>query len=212
MRSQTTELAHATRTQIYLSAEQRRALDARAQEERKTLAHVIRDAVDRYLAEEMDAGERDWVLAQTFGTCLDLGKRVPSRDEWDRNPVRDYQAGGRGGGGRYPHGPLITAVRHVHEPEEAGDLATTQAAAAPLGDVQARTDSAHTEAVVRLTMSQVDRLAMLPAWMRSRTTLNAAGRHPAAPPRQIMIADWRSAGADDLVCDLAVPLSPRDVS
>lgn len=82
----------ATRTQIYLTSEQRDALDQRAQAERKTLAHVIRDAVDRYLADDMNDQERDRVLGETFGACPDLGERVPSRDEWART------AGQRGEG------------------------------------------------------------------------------------------------------------------
>jgi predicted DNA-binding protein len=91
-------MSGATRTQIYLSAEQRDALDARAQVERKTLAHVIRDAVDRYLAEDMDVTERDLLLAETFGTCPELGERVPSRNEWERNPTPDHRGAGRGVG------------------------------------------------------------------------------------------------------------------
>jgi hypothetical protein len=74
----------ATRTQVYLTTEQRTALDERARVERKTMAHVIRDAVDAYLAADVDGQERDRLLADTFGACPDLGKRVPSRDEWDR--------------------------------------------------------------------------------------------------------------------------------
>jgi predicted DNA-binding protein len=89
-------MSGATRTQIYLSAEQRGALDARAQAERKTLAHVIRDAVDRYLAEDMDATERDRVLAETFGSCPELA--VPSREEWDRDTASGARAGRRGVG------------------------------------------------------------------------------------------------------------------
>jgi hypothetical protein len=84
----------AMRTQIYLTAEQRRALDHRAQAERKTLAQVIRDAVDRYLADDMDDQERERVLGETFGACPDLGEWVPSRDEWMRT-------GGYGSAGEY---------------------------------------------------------------------------------------------------------------
>jgi Ribbon-helix-helix protein, copG family len=74
----------ATRTQVYLSEAQRAALDERARVERKTMAHVIRDAVDTYLAADLDAVGRDRVLAETFGSCPGLGERVPSRQEWDR--------------------------------------------------------------------------------------------------------------------------------
>jgi hypothetical protein len=69
----------ATRTQIYLTAEQRRRLDERGQLEGKGLATLIRDAVDRYLATPPGT-ER--ALDQTFGSLPDL--EVPSRGEWDR--------------------------------------------------------------------------------------------------------------------------------
>lgn len=69
---------------MYLTAEQRAGLDERARVEQKTMAHVIRDAVDTYLAADVDGQERDRLLADTFGACPELGQRVPSRDEWDR--------------------------------------------------------------------------------------------------------------------------------
>lgn len=67
------------RTQIYLTGDQRRKLDERARRQGQTLAHVIREAVDEYLAEAPDA---DQAMQETFGTLPDL--TVPSRDEWDR--------------------------------------------------------------------------------------------------------------------------------
>jgi hypothetical protein len=70
----------ATRTQIYLTQEQRKKLDVRGRREDKTLAQLIREAVDRYL--ENEVGEPDSVLEATFGALPDL--EVPSRDEWDR--------------------------------------------------------------------------------------------------------------------------------
>jgi ribosome maturation protein Sdo1 len=69
-----------TRTQIYLTAEQRRKLDERAEREGRTLAHVIREAVDEYLD---DAPDPDEALRETFGSLPDLS--VPSRDEWQRD-------------------------------------------------------------------------------------------------------------------------------
>jgi hypothetical protein len=69
----------ATRTQVYLRADQRRRLDERARREGSTLAHVIREAVDMYLADEPTLEE---VLDVTFGSVPDLG--VPPRDEWAR--------------------------------------------------------------------------------------------------------------------------------
>lgn len=70
----------ATRTQIYLTAEQRKKLDVRARREDKTLAQLIREAVDRYL--ENEVGDPDDVLEATFGALPDLS--IPERREWDR--------------------------------------------------------------------------------------------------------------------------------
>jgi predicted transcriptional regulator len=70
----------AQRTQIYLSAGQRKRLDEIAAREHKSLAEVIREAVDAYLA----GASPDPVaaLAATFGVSPEL--EVPSRDEWQR--------------------------------------------------------------------------------------------------------------------------------
>lgn len=70
----------ATRTQIYLTKAQRRALDERRRRENKTLAEVVREAVDAYLDEPRP--DPDEALAAAFGSMPDL--EVPSRDEWDR--------------------------------------------------------------------------------------------------------------------------------
>lgn len=71
----------ATRTQIYLTKDQRAKLDALGRREEKTLAELIREAVDRYLEEKRWADPKD-ALAVTFGACPDL--EVPDRREWDR--------------------------------------------------------------------------------------------------------------------------------
>ena len=75
----------ATRTQVYLTVEQRASLDERAQAEHTTMAKLIRAAVDMFLAENIDDAQRDEVLADTFGACPGLAARVPSRDEWHRD-------------------------------------------------------------------------------------------------------------------------------
>lgn len=68
------------RTQVYLTAEQRRRLDERRRHERRPLAALIREALDAYLADRpADAGP---ALDSTFGALPDL--KVPSRDEWNR--------------------------------------------------------------------------------------------------------------------------------
>jgi hypothetical protein len=70
----------ATRTQVYLSSEQRAKIDAVRAREGKTLAEIVREALDAYLTEEPEDPRE--VLRATFGSLPDL--EVPSRDEWDR--------------------------------------------------------------------------------------------------------------------------------
>jgi hypothetical protein len=73
----------ATRTQIYLTAEQRERLDALGRREGKTLAELVRAAVDEFLATA--APDPEAALAATFGALPEL--EVPTRegDEWDRH-------------------------------------------------------------------------------------------------------------------------------
>ena len=68
-----------TRTQIYLSRELRARVDERAVAEGKTMAEVVREAVERYVDASLDV---DAELDATFGAVP--GVEVPSRDEWDR--------------------------------------------------------------------------------------------------------------------------------
>jgi len=68
-----------TRTQIYLTAEQRRLLNERGRAEGRSMAHLIREAIDDYLGEV--APDPTEALDSTFGVAPDL--EVPSRDEWD---------------------------------------------------------------------------------------------------------------------------------
>lgn len=69
----------ATRTQIYLTAQQRERINRVARARGVTMAEVIRTAVDQYLD---DSPDPDVALASTFGA--DPAAGVPSRDEWDR--------------------------------------------------------------------------------------------------------------------------------
>jgi hypothetical protein len=89
----------------------------------------------------------------------------------------------------------------------AADLEHAQQAAAALGDVQARIEPAHDEAFVRLPMRRAAGPAALAVLDALEQFVRASGRAPAGPPRQVMIADWRTAGPDDPACDLAVPLA-----
>jgi hypothetical protein len=69
-----------TRTQIYLSSEQRTRLDALRRREHRSLAEIIREAIDDYLAKVVPDARQ--ALDDTFGALPDL--TVPSRAEWDR--------------------------------------------------------------------------------------------------------------------------------
>jgi Ribbon-helix-helix protein, copG family len=81
----------ATRTQVYLTAAQRRQIDELRARDGRTLAEVIRAAVDEYLSThgrdvaERERAETQSVLDETFGSMPDL--EVPSRGEWDRFDV-----------------------------------------------------------------------------------------------------------------------------
>jgi hypothetical protein len=70
----------ARRTQIYLTADQRKRLDERRRREQRTLAELVREAVDAYLADR--SVDPAAALNSTFGALPKL--EVPSRDEWER--------------------------------------------------------------------------------------------------------------------------------
>lgn len=69
----------ATRTQIYLTEEQRARIDRAAEAEGVTMAEVIRRAVDEYLGDDVDPVA---ALSATFGAVP--GAEAPSRDTWRR--------------------------------------------------------------------------------------------------------------------------------
>ena len=68
-----------TRTQVYLTDEQRRRIDEVAEAEGVTMAEIIRRALDDYFDKLPDVSA---TLAATFGAAPNA--EVPSRDEWDR--------------------------------------------------------------------------------------------------------------------------------
>jgi predicted DNA-binding protein len=71
----------ATRTQVYLTEAQRTRIDALRAQDGRTMAQIVREALDRYLEEE-ETPDLQTVLDATFGSRPDF--EVPSRDEWDR--------------------------------------------------------------------------------------------------------------------------------
>ncbi len=70
----------ATRTQIYLTEEQRARLDEIRRRDGRSLAELVREAIDEYL--ENSAPSASDALRQTAGALPDL--EVPARAEWDR--------------------------------------------------------------------------------------------------------------------------------
>ncbi|HEV3045785.1 MAG TPA: CopG family transcriptional regulator [Solirubrobacteraceae bacterium] len=84
-------MAAATRTQIYLTADQRRQIDELRARDGRTLAQFVRAALDEYLAahgpaaEERRRAERKRVFDETFGSAPDFP--YPNRGEPDRFDV-----------------------------------------------------------------------------------------------------------------------------
>ncbi len=78
----------ATRTQVYLTQEQRDQIEELRARDGRTLAEVIRSALDEYLethgraAEAKERTERQRVLDETFGAIPDFP--YPDRSDWDR--------------------------------------------------------------------------------------------------------------------------------
>ena len=72
-----------TRTQVYLTGEQRQRIDELVAREGHSLAWIVREALDRYLAGP--ASDRSAALDATFGSVP--GITVPPRDEWNRFPA-----------------------------------------------------------------------------------------------------------------------------
>lgn len=69
-----------TRTQIYLTTEQRARIDELASLQGISLAEVVRRALDAYLSDVSPDTEE--TLRSTFGA--DATIRVPDRGEWSR--------------------------------------------------------------------------------------------------------------------------------
>ena len=67
----------ATRTQIYLTDQQRQQIDEIVAADGITMAEVVRRALDAYLGTRQDPAA---ALATTFGA--DREAVAPSRDEW----------------------------------------------------------------------------------------------------------------------------------
>ena len=86
------------------------------------------------------------------------------------------------------------------------DIADGRAVTAEVPGVDVREEPTHDEAYIRLTMSEVAWPALLPAVEALEQWVTVHQRQPLGPPRQVLIADWRTARPDTPACDLAVPL------
>jgi DNA-binding transcriptional MerR regulator len=75
------------------------------------------------------------------------------------------------------------------------------------GDLDRRVEPAHEEAYIRLAMREMGWPALLPAYDALERWTREHGREPTGPPRQVLIADQRTASPDTPVCDLSVPLA-----
>ncbi len=81
-------MAAATRTQVYLTQYQRDRIEELRARDGRSLAQVVREALDEYLdthgreAEAARDAERQRVLDETFGSMPDF--EVPPREESDR--------------------------------------------------------------------------------------------------------------------------------
>jgi len=73
-----------TRTQIYLTSEQRTRLDELARRRGGSLAELIREAVDAYLAAAGPGAVE--ALERTFGASPDF--TAPPREEWSKREER----------------------------------------------------------------------------------------------------------------------------
>ena len=74
----------ATRTQVRLQLHQRQRLDEAAGSRGLSLASVVREAVDRYIAEA--PVDPTTAIKSTFGAAPEA--RVPGRDDWAVRPDR----------------------------------------------------------------------------------------------------------------------------
>jgi predicted transcriptional regulator len=70
----------ATRTQVYFTADQRERLDSLARRDGKTLAAVVREAVDAYVAAA--SPDLAGMLDESFGSMPDFA--ATRHDDWDR--------------------------------------------------------------------------------------------------------------------------------
>jgi hypothetical protein len=76
-------MAGALRTQVYLTEEQRREIDELRAHDGRTLAEVVRAALDEYLeVRRANSSDTRRIFDETFGIAPDFP--YPDRSDWDR--------------------------------------------------------------------------------------------------------------------------------
>jgi len=85
-------------------------------------------------------------------------------------------------------------------------VSTVASEAHAVDGVTSRVESAHEEVFIRLPAKDMSWPAIAPALDALEAWLTENGRQPAGPPRQVLIADARTAAPDTLAFDLSVPL------
>jgi DNA-binding transcriptional MerR regulator len=83
---------------------------------------------------------------------------------------------------------------------------TTGDAVAGSPDMQLRTEPAHDEAYIHLSLQEMSWPEMLPAYDALGMWVKESGRQHAGTIRQLLIADQRSATPTTMTCDLSAPL------
>lgn len=77
----------------------------------------------------------------------------------------------------------------------------------PFGDTRVRMERAHKVAYARISKREVQFPDILEAYSSVEAWIRENGEQVAGSPREIYIADWAQAQADDLVCDIAFPIA-----
>jgi DNA-binding transcriptional MerR regulator len=105
-------------------------------------------------------------------------------------------------------GPLELSRPLARDPrdEATADPVTAGTGAGGGTGLSVRSEPAHEEAFIRLAARDMSWPAIAPAVDALEAWLHGNGRQPAAPPRQVLIADLRTATPDTPAFDLSVPL------
>ena len=103
-------------------------------------------------------------------------------------------------------GPLELSRPLARDPRDERDETAAPATTGTGTGLSMRSEPAHEEAFIRLAARDMTWPAIAPAVDALEAWLHGNGRQPAAPPRQVLIADLRAATPGTPAFDLSVPL------